>query len=240
MPGRSVGNVSIDSSLTGSVVCKLRYKRLGQQASSFFTTCVVGLCVAVRRCVLYWCLCHCAQEAIGPVSVGGCVWVCVSVGRCGRVWEGVGRVCVVCGRMCVVCGRMCVGSLCCMCAPSFYVWGCVGVRGWGLHKGVQEEVGGCILGCLQFQAFSYFTEGGMPSIFTSSPVIVCLRAVIVAAKHLWSFHMLDMSSLPWGTVCHTVNIVWYSNQQFILLVHPVLPSIDCTWVCSACTIEVYV
>ena len=58
--------------------------------------------------------------------------MCVSVGRCGRVLEGyvlcVGG-CVLCGRMCIVCGRMCVGSLCCMCAPSFYVWGCVGVRG---------------------------------------------------------------------------------------------------------------
>ena len=45
MPGRSVGNVSIDSSLTGSVVCKLRYKRLGQQASSFFLKLVLLVCV---------------------------------------------------------------------------------------------------------------------------------------------------------------------------------------------------
>ena len=44
MPGRSVGNVSIDSSLTGSVVCKLRYKRLGQQASSFLQL-VLLVCV---------------------------------------------------------------------------------------------------------------------------------------------------------------------------------------------------
>ena len=50
--------------------------------------------------------------------------MCVSVGGCRRM-------CVVCGRMAVVCGgeRVFVGSLCCMCAPSFYVWGCGGVRG---------------------------------------------------------------------------------------------------------------
>lgn len=64
----------------------------------------LGLSVAVWRCVLCWCLCHCVQEVISLVSVGGRVWdvfvsrksfccMCsICVGVCRRGW-GL-RVCV--------------------------------------------------------------------------------------------------------------------------------------------------
>ena len=66
------------------------------------------------------------------MSVCECGRVCVGVVGFGREWEGVRG----CGGE-----RECVGSLCCMCAPSFYVCvgggegvrtsqGCAGGGGW--------------------------------------------------------------------------------------------------------------